>query len=490
MKSVTSKLQALESRIRTREGSSEKQKTRTLWLTYTILFVVFAFLALFVYPSNGRSLVWSVDGLEQYYPFFVYEGQWLREVVGGLFSGQGLVLPAWEFSLGYGSDVFISIDAFLDPLNLLSGLCPEAFSEYLFQFLVVFRMYLAGAAFIAFARYQGLARYPVICGALLYALCGTAMCVLHWPGGIWPMILFPLLLLGVEKIFRNERPFLFVAIVAAFFIISYYFAYMACLLLLLYCSLRVFSVEKTMTVGRFLKWFGKLLGLSLIGIAIAGVVLVPGVIALLSIDRVASSEVTVPLLYSFDYYQHVFAGFIGHADVGSDCLIGFGGVALIACIVLFSQKKSHTVLKVLFIVLSLFLLIPFVGSVFNGFNYATNRWVWAYAFCVAYIVAVMVPLLLSLEKRQTRTVLIAVGIYTVILFVFPDMRTEANIAAIVVLLLAVMVIMQTGLLLVVKQAMLVGCIGLGVMGSTYYLASPEEGGWGYYSSPIASLYTK
>ncbi|MEG0375198.1 MAG: hypothetical protein RR672_06140, partial [Raoultibacter sp.] len=87
MKSVTSKLQALESRIRTREGSSEKQKTRTLWLTYTILFVVFAFLALFVYPSNGRSLVWSVDGLEQYYPFFVYEGQWLREVVGGLFSG-------------------------------------------------------------------------------------------------------------------------------------------------------------------------------------------------------------------------------------------------------------------------------------------------------------------------------------------------------------------------------------------------------------------
>lgn len=476
--------------MRAREGSCEKQKTRTLWLVYSALFVVFAFLALFVYPSNGRSIVWSIDGLEQYYPFFLYEGQWLREVVGGLFSGQGLVFPAWEFSLGYGTDVFLSVDAFLDPLNLLSGLCPEAYSEYLFQFLIVVRMYLAGAAFIAFARYKGLARYPVICGALLYALCGTAMCVLHWPGGIWPMILFPLLLLGVEKIFQHERPYLFIAVIAAFFIISYYFAYMACLLLLLYCAIRVFSVEKPMTVGRFLKWFGKLFGLSLIGIALAGFVLVPGIIALLSIDRVSSSDVTIPLFYSLDYYLQIFSGFIAHADVGSDCLIGFGGIALVACIVLFTQKKSHAVLKAFFIVLSLFLLIPFVGSVFNGFNYATNRWVWAYAFCVAYIVAVMVPLLLSLGKREMRTVFIAVTVYTLLLFVFPDTRTEASIAAVVVLLLVVIVIMQTGLMLVVKQAALVCCIGLGVVCSTYYLAAPDEGGWGYYSSPIASLYTK
>ena len=54
-------------KVRTR-GDDPARKRRVYWACYTLSFIVVAFIVLFVYPSNGRSIVWSVDGLEQYYP--------------------------------------------------------------------------------------------------------------------------------------------------------------------------------------------------------------------------------------------------------------------------------------------------------------------------------------------------------------------------------------------------------------------------------------
>ncbi|MEG2533971.1 MAG: hypothetical protein RSB04_13265, partial [Gordonibacter sp.] len=110
-------------RTRAWEGEDAARQRKTYWKAYVASFCLLAFAALFVYPSNGRSLIWSVDGLEQYYPFFIYEGQWIREIVQNLVSGQGLQIPLWTHSLGYGMDIPSTLDVFFDPLNLLSALC-------------------------------------------------------------------------------------------------------------------------------------------------------------------------------------------------------------------------------------------------------------------------------------------------------------------------------------------------------------------------------
>ena len=86
-------------RIRSWEGDNTARKRKTYWKAYVVSFCVLALVALFVYPSNGRSLIWSVDGLEQYYPFFIYEGQWIRDIVQNLISGQGLQIPLWTHTL-------------------------------------------------------------------------------------------------------------------------------------------------------------------------------------------------------------------------------------------------------------------------------------------------------------------------------------------------------------------------------------------------------
>lgn len=477
-------------RIRSWEGDNTARKRKTYWKAYVVSFCVLALVALFVYPSNGRSLIWSVDGLEQYYPFFIYEGQWIRDIVQNLISGQGLQIPLWTHTLGYGMDIPSTLDVFFDPLNVLSALCPERYSEYLFQFLVVFRLFLAGASFSLFAFRFKTGRFATLLAALLYALGGTAMAVAYWPASAWPLVLFPLLLLGVEKILAKERPYLFIASVAAFFIISYYFSYMACLFLIPYCTARVLLTQGRRGIVRFLAWTGRFLGYAGIGILIACFALVPSVIGLLGIERVTEVAVEIPLFYSFSYYGSALAGFLSFTGVGSDCYIGFGGIAVLACVLLFIRRGENKLLKLGFLGMTAMLLLPAAGSLMNGMNYATNRWVWAYALIVCFIVAKMLPSLSALSKRETKIIVTALVVYGLLIFLIPYARTEKTFAAFVIMLAALLLLVQRGLSQRVRRLGLSACLAAGVACNTFYLVSPDEGGVGFNSSPLGSLYTK
>lgn len=487
---VKSKVSNRIERTRAWEGTDPVRKRKTYWKVYALSFCILALISLFVYPSNGRSLVWSVDGLEQYYPFFVYEGQWLREIAQNLFSGQGLQIPLWAPTLGYGMDIPSTLDVFFDPLNLLSAFCPEQYSEYLFQFLVVFRLFLAGAAFSAFALRFKTSRFATLLAALLYALGGTAMAIAYWPASAWPLILFPLLLLGVEKILAKERPYLFIISTAAFFIISYYFSYMACLFLIPYCTARVLLTQGHLGIGRFLAWTGRFLGYAAIGILVACFALVPSLVGLLGIDRVTDASVSVPLLYSLSYYPSTIAGFLSFANVGSDCYIGFGGVAVLACALLFIRRGQHKLLKIAFLGSSIMLLLPAAGSLMNGLNYATNRWVWAYALIVCFIVAKMLPSFGSLSKREVKLVGIVVACYGLFVFLVPQARSEKTWAALVVLMAVVLLVAHQGLSEKTRRTGLALCLSAGIVCNTFYLVSPDENGVGFNSSPLGSLYTK
>lgn len=41
-----------------------------------------------------------------------------------------------------------------------------------------------------------------------------------------------------------------------------------------------------------------------------------------------------------------------------------------------------------YVLLTIFLLLPLAGYVFNGFGYVANRWVFAYAFLVRFYLPV------------------------------------------------------------------------------------------------------
>ena len=82
--------------------------------------------------------------------------------------------------------------------------------------------------------------------------------------------------------------------------------------------------------------------------------------------------------------------------------MGYCVLALICVVGLFLIRKKHLDLKVKFIVLTVFPLIPFFGYAFNGFGYVTNRWVFGYSFLVAYIAAVVTPHLQSIFSGEEK----------------------------------------------------------------------------------------
>ena len=448
---------------------------RGCYHAYNVLFPLFALIVLAWVPLSGRELIWNVDGLNQYYPFFVYEGQWIRSIVSGLFSGGGLQVPLWEWCSGYGADVATTFDVFLDPLNLVSAITPEAISEWVFQLLVVFRLYLAGLAFTHYCRVRGESRTGTVLGALLYALCGAGLTVVRWSSGLHALILFPLVLAGAERMLQGRRPWGYLAPLALLAITSYYFTFMACVLLVAYLAVRVVMTQRpNLTAARFMRWFAAFAGLTLLALALAGFAIVPAVSALANMGRVVEKSTVVPLLYSGDYYLGLLGGFLSTHDVGSDTYQGFGGLALLAIALLFARRGENRELKACVCVLGAFFLVPAVGSFFNGLNYATNRWAWAFALCVALVVARMAPAL-ARPRTLDRRVLVATAAAYALLLLVPSFRTEANVAGFAALLAALAIVCAPRpeaaprALLACALAICLGVNGL------YFLAA-EEGG--------------
>ena len=417
--------------IRAWEAGDAKRQRRAYWITYTITFIVMTIASLNVYLLNGLSIVWNVDGLEQFYPYFVYEGTWLREIASNIASGN-FEVPMWSFDLGYGADLLAEMDVFYDPLNLISFFFAEESSEWAFQFLIILRWFLAGVSFSLFSLHFKNERWCTLLAAIVYCLSGTALTALHWPGSTWPLILFPLLLLGVEKILNGKSPAPFILTTFLFFLISWYFAYMATIFLVIYCAVRVYcklKAEDSLNVSHFWHWFWRFALFFIVGITMAGFALWPMISDLAVNERATSAETSIPILYSFTYYMDTLTALVGTAAVGSDCFIGYGAFAFLTCILLLTRKGKDALLKAALIAMFVILLIPALGSALNGFNYATNRWVWALALLVCFILAREIPKLLGqLKWHQVRTMIVVCGVFVVAVFVLPWMRNEKTIA--------------------------------------------------------------
>ena len=467
---------------------SRRTGSISCYRAYSLLFLPFALLVLLALPLAGRELIWNIDGLGQYYPFFVREGSWIREIVGGLFAGRGLNVPLWEWNSGYGVDVLTSFDVYFDPLNLVSAITPPKLSEWVFQLLVVLRFYLSGLAFVFYCRMRGEGRLGTVLGALLYALCGAALTAVKWSSGIHALMLFPVVLAGAEIVLKRGRPWVFIAGLTILAVISYYFTYMACILLVGYLAIRVCMVEgKGLTPGRFLRWVGIFAGLVILCMLIAGIVLVPSALAVMDMGRVSQAKAAVPILYSFDYYMRMIGDFLSIHEVGSDTYQGFGGLAFLACLTLFSSR-DQTALKRIVVVLFVLMCIPLFGSIMNGMNYATNRWAWAYALCIALVLVRAASSLISLNPR-TRTVLVvgtcAYGIFLLV----PTFRLEANVAGYAALVLSLLLLIATSGFRA-RRAVLAMTLAITLAVNGFYALSADEGGIANGQVPLGMAYSK
>ena len=201
-------------------------------LAYTMCFAVMAGAIFSVFLLYNKSFVWVPDGLQQHFNALLYYRSWLLQIIHTLWEEHRISIPLWDMSIGMGSDILTTLHYYVigDPLNLLSVFVPdESGMEGFYSALVIVRLYLAGLAFSVFCKYHGQKPYAMLLGAMVYDFCFWAIVAVRHPYFLNPMIYLPLILLGVDKIYRKEKPWLYIGMLALATISSFYFAYMICI---------------------------------------------------------------------------------------------------------------------------------------------------------------------------------------------------------------------------------------------------------------------
>ena len=397
-----------------------KEQRKYCYGVYTLMFLLMCIVAFLPFFTEGKSFVWGAgveDGLSQHFSALAYYGEALREFFRNLLAGHPK-LVMWDMSLGYGADILSTLNYYAigDPLNLLYGFVSPKNTETMYDFMILLRMYLAGITFIMYARKMKKRSYGTVIGALVYVFSGFCFRLgLRHPFFINPMIYFPLLCLGIEKIYQRERPYVFIFAVCVSAMSNYYFLYMLTIFAVIYAWIRFYKYTEENKIKNFFLTILKFGIYYTLGIAMAAVILLPSVIGFLGNGRYGKGVDWKSLIvYPGKYYLLFIENFIGYGNMGSNTNAGYLPiVGIVVLFTLFSQRMKHKKYRAAFIASIIALILPIFGYAFNGFSYANNRWAFALSFIVALLTAEMYPRLFVMSKRQQIGIGAGIIIYTV-----------------------------------------------------------------------------
>ena len=382
-------------------------------LVYTAAFSLLAVVVFGWFAIFDKSMILSTgDAKVQHYPALVYVGLWGRRLLRNILLYGNSSIPMWDFSIGYGSDALTTFHYYGlgDPLNWLSVITPVEYTEYLYGFLIILRMYIAGIGFYRLCRYFRIKTTVCVFAALLYAFnfynwyAGT-MHIFFLNG---PMYL-PFLILGIEKIRNREKPFTFILTVFLFTISNFYFAYILILIAVVYILIRYFCQDAPKDIRSFVLLILKFFLFGLLGLCLAAFTLLP-ILAVYFVSTRSSAQSYLPLLYNFSHYERFIAGFFGHEDNNWHAT-GYAPLGLVAVFYIFSQRNRHKTQKVLLITFTAFLLFPVFGYIFNGFLYPSNRFGFAYHFLLLFLAAYHFEDILNCTRSEKTKLTAMAGIY-------------------------------------------------------------------------------
>lgn len=416
-KGLEAKLTAARAQFYARSDSSRRRRVCLgFFLIATCMFLA-VFGPMFLVR---RSFIWRVDGLRQHFPFMAYIGQWIREAVSALFSGEAI--PLFDFSLGFGSDVIQSMNYYGlgDPLVLLSAFFSEENTEICYSLLIYLRYLLAGYAFLAFARELKLRTKYAIPAAIVYAFSTYMLseAAIRHPFFANPLIHLPLILMGAERALRGKSPAALVLSMAWSAMCGFYFLYVNSAFLLIYALIRHFQLCREKPWRKLFPTALRLIGYYCVGLLIAGVLLLPPIIGFLQCARQSAGDVGNLLFHSLSTYLKfpvitvVSQGYTEYPVMPVLCVLA-------AALTLRRGEKNRS-LRAAFVLSAVFAFSPFIAYALNGFSYISTRWRYATVLVLSMALAAGMGRLVhpsASDKRRIRLWGCALIAYSIALYV-------------------------------------------------------------------------
>lgn len=391
--------------------SNGKDRTRQYYVIYTVLFLLVCGIVFCWYFLDGRTFIWYKDGWAQHYKALVYYAQYMRSFIRELLCNHQFVFPEWEFAFGEGGDILQTLNYYVigDPFTVFSVFVPTRFMWVYYDFMILLRLYLAGIAFscLCFYTKKNIGRCAVMAGALSYVFCYWAIVnVNRHPYFLNPMLYFPLIILGIEKLLRKEKAFVLIVSVFLAAISNFYFFYNIVIMTAVYVVVRLIAEYKT-DIKSMAKMLLRIAGGSAVGTMMGGIIFLPVAFAFLNDPRMGSGNAW-HLIYPLSYYNKLLVAFFcGNGDYW--LCFGYSAPVILAVFLLFLRRKNG-VLKTYFLIGVTIILIPALGQFLNGMSYMSNKWCWAFSLLCAYLFTMMWPELMRLQIREAVKLLICLSI--------------------------------------------------------------------------------
>ena len=331
--------------------STDASKIYLLSFLIPVILMLLIYILKGIFPFGERSFL-RTDLYHQYAPFH-------SELLHKLQHFKSLF---YTYDVGLGTN-FISLMAYYlaSPFNILLFFVN---AKYVIEFLTYMTVFKIGLCGLTMAYYLvnkfKTEKYFVIFMAIFYAMSGYMAAYywnVMWLDCIW---LFPLLMLGVERLYFNKKPFLYIIVLALSILTNYYIAMMECFFLVIYfIFLIILSNDKS--VKTILK---KLLMFSIASIIaglISSILLVP---TIYSFFTTGSNKIDFPKSFS-EYFSilDVFARQLPLAKIenGLDHWPNiYSGIMVFPLICLFYFNKKYKFKeKIAYTVLILFLIASF-----------------------------------------------------------------------------------------------------------------------------------
>lgn len=391
-KAMTEKKPSAKMTSRGRRASSEPllqklNRNMPLILSFFIPFfvMILVFIQRGIFPFGERSFL-RTDLYHQYAPFF-------KELLNKLQDG-GSLLYSWD--IGNGSNFLALYCYYLSsPVNWLVVLCPERYVIEFITYMIVLKISFSGVTMAYYLKkHTGRNDYALTMFASFYALSGF-MAAYSW-NIMWLdcILIFPIVILGLERLVREDKCLLYCLTLAFAILANYYIAIMICITLVFYFIMllviepvsreeTLFDEERGVSFTRvhymnYPKKMTEFAGYSLIAGGISAILLIPAYYAL---QISASANSTFPKTYtSYFSILEMLARHLDNVEVhlGLDHWPNiFCGVAVLIFIPLYVMNSKVNVReKLAYFFMLLFLLasfsMNFLNFIWHGFHYPNS----------------------------------------------------------------------------------------------------------------------
>ena len=383
-------------------------------LPFFIIFQVF--IVQTVHPFGDRMIL-TVDLYHQYAPF-------LTELRNKILSGESFF---YSWNIGLGTNfwaLFANYSA--SPLNVLALFFPAKYISDCIALLVCIRVGLAGLFMSMLLKDVDRGRKDafLVVFSSFYALSGWALS--YFWNIMWmdALVLLPLIVLGMRKMFRDGKPLLYCLSLFVCLWSNFFTGYFVCLFMVIYAPVCFITLFPGFSWSRLWRCIGRFAFFSALAGGLAAILLYPTYIALTHASATGDAfPKDSTLAHSlFDFFSRFFIGTTPNIRDGMANVYS-GLPALIFLPLFFICRNIKLKEKISYGIILLFMFFSFsfnkLNFIWHGMHFP-NQIPFRQAFIMSFLmVLIAYRVLRNLGSFDKRDYIIPIGAILSYLIIFP-----------------------------------------------------------------------